>query len=232
MDKFLCDRNIGTRSQVKTYIRQGLVTVNGKPAMAADLKIDESSDLVAFQGRELHSRGFVYYMLNKPQGVVSATQDNTAKTVVELLKDCNLPRHGVFPVGRLDKDTEGLLLITDDGELAHRLLSPKRHVDKTYLVTAEHPISPEDIEKLEQGVDIGDERATLPAKVSLKTDSVFYLTIHEGRFHQVKRMLQAIDNRVLALKRTEFGGITLDEGLKPGKYRELTEQEVAKLHEA
>lgn len=232
MDKFLCERNIGTRSQVKTYIRQGLVTVNGKPATAADLKIDESSDIVTFQGRELHSQGFVYYMLNKPQGVVSATQDNTAKTVVELLKDCNLPRHGIFPVGRLDKDTEGLLLLTDDGELAHRLLSPKRHVDKTYLVTAEHPISPEDIEKLERGVDIGDEHITMPAKVSLKTDSVFYLTIHEGRFHQVKRMLQAVDNRVTALKRTEFGGITLDEGLKPGEYRELTEQEVTKLHEA
>lgn len=232
MDKFLCDRNIGSRSQVKTYIRQGLVTVNGKPVTAADFKINESSDLVTFQERELHSRGFVYYMLNKPQGVVSATQDNNAKTVVELLKDCNLPRHGVFPVGRLDKDTEGLLLLTDDGELAHRLLSPKRHVDKTYLVTAEHPISPEDIEKLEQGVDIGDEHITLPAKVSLKTDSVFYLTIHEGKFHQVKRMLQAVDNRVTALKRTAFGGITLDEGLKPGEYRELTEQEVAKLHEA
>ena len=232
MDKFLCDRNIGTRSQVKTYIRQGLVTVNGERALAADLKINELSDLVTFQGRKLHSESFVYYMLNKPQGVVSATQDNTAKTVVELLKDCNLPRHGVFPVGRLDKDTEGLLLLTDDGELAHRLLSPKRHVDKTYLVTAKHPISPEDIEKLEQGVDIGDEHVTLPAKVILKTDSVFYLTIHEGRFHQVKRMLQAVDNHVMALKRTGFGGITLDERLNPGEYRELTEQEVVKLHEA
>lgn len=232
MDKFLCDRNIGTRSQVKTYIRQGMVTVNGKPAKSADLKIDESTDIVAFQGRKLHSRGFVYFMLNKPQGVVSAKKDNTAKTVVELLKDSNLPRHGIFPVGRLDKDTEGLLLLTDDGELAHRLLSPKRHVDKTYLVTVEHPISPEEIEKLKQGVDIGDEYTTLPAEVVPETDCVFYLTIHEGKFHQVKRMLQAVNNRVTALKRTEFGGITLDERLKPGEYRALTEQEVAKLHEA
>lgn len=232
LDKFLCDRNIGTRSQVKIYIRQGLVTVNGKPATDADLKIDEFSDLVAFKGCQLHSQSYVYYMLNKPKGVVSATQDNTAKTVVELLKDCNLPRHGIFPVGRLDKDTEGLLLLTDDGELAHRLLSPKRHVDKTYLVTAEHPISPEDIERLEQGVDIGDENFTRPAKVVPETDFIFYLTIHEGRFHQIKRMLQAVNNRVVALKRITFGGITLDEGLKPGEYRELTEQEVEKLHEA
>lgn len=232
LDKFLCDRNIGTRSQVKTYIRQGLVTVNGRTATDADLKIDEFSDLVAFKGCQLHSQSYVYYMLNKPKGVVSATQDNTAKTVVELLKDCNLPRHGVFPVGRLDKDTEGLLLLTDDGELAHRLLSPKRHVDKTYLVTAEHPISTEDIERLEKGVDIGDEHITSPAKVVPETDSIFYLTIHEGRFHQIKRMLQAVDNRVTALKRITFGGITLDEGLKPGEYRELTEQEVEKLHEA
>ncbi|MCH5337189.1 MAG: rRNA pseudouridine synthase [Acetatifactor sp.] len=232
LDKFLCDRNIGTRSQVKTYIRKGLVTVNGKIATAVDLKIDEASDIVTYQGCQLHSQGYVYYMLNKPQGVVSATQDNTAKTVVELLKDCNLPRHGIFPVGRLDKDTEGLLLLTDDGELAHRLLSPKRHVDKTYLVTAEHPISPEDIERLEQGVDIGDEQITRPAKVVPETDFIFYLTIHEGRYHQIKRMLQAVNNRVAALKRITFGGITLDEGLKPGEYRELTEQEVDKLHEA
>ena len=231
LDKFLCDRNIGTRSQVKTYIRQGLVTVNGKPVSMAEFKIDEMNDLVAFQGRVLRPGGFVYYMLNKPGGVVSATRDNISRTVVELLQE-ELPRGGVFPVGRLDKDTEGLLILTDDGELAHRLLSPKKHVDKTYLVTAEHPLSKEDVVRLEQGVDIGEERVTLPAKVELEADNRFFLTIHEGKFHQVKRMLQAVDNRVLALKRTAFGGLALDESLKPGEYRELTEQEVARLHEA
>lgn len=232
LDKFLCDSNIGTRSQVKTYIRQGLVTVNGKTAAAADLKVDETSDIVTFRGDRLHRQGFVYYMLNKPQGVVSATRDNTAKTVVELLQGCDLPRTGVFPVGRLDKDTEGLLILTDDGELSHRLLSPKKHVDKTYLVTAEHPLATEDIARLEQGVDIGEDRLTMPAKIRLMSDTEFLLTIHEGKFHQVKRMLQAVDNRVLALKRTAFGGLKLDESLKPGEYRELTKREVEILHEA
>ena len=232
LDKFLCDSNIGTRSQVKAYIRQGLVGVNGKTAAAADVKVDETSDVITFRGNILRLQGFVYYMMNKPQGVVSATRDNTAKTVVELLLGRDLPRTGVFPVGRLDKDTEGLLILTDDGELAHRLLSPKKHVDKTYLVTAEHPLTTEDIARLEQGVDIGEDRMTMPAKIKLMTDTEFLLTIHEGKFHQVKRMLQAVDNRVLALKRTSFGGLELDESLKPGEYRELTKQEVEILHEA
>lgn len=232
LDKFLCDSNIGTRSQVKSYIRQGLVSVNGKTAAAANDKIDENSDVITFRGNRLRLQGFVYFMLNKPQGVVSAARDNTAQTVVELIKGCDLPRSGVFPVGRLDKDTEGLLILTDDGELAHRLLSPKKHVDKTYLVTAEHPLTKEDIDRLEQGVDIGEDRMTLPAKIKLVTDTEFLLTIHEGKFHQVKRMLQAVDNRVLALKRTAFGGLKLDSGLKPGEYRELTKQEVEILHEA
>ena len=232
LDKFLCDRNIGTRSQVKTYIRQGLVTVNGEPVLSPDRKIDESGDLVTYQGQALRSAGFVYYMLNKPQGVVSATQDNRDATVVDLLEGCDLPRDGVVPVGRLDKDTEGLLILTDDGNLAHRLLSPKRHVDKTYLVTVQHPLSRKDIERLEQGVDIGEDKMTLPAKVERKTDTQFFLTIHEGKFHQIKRMLQTVDNQVTALKRIAFGGLTLDEGLKPGEYRELTGQEVEMLHEA
>lgn len=231
LDKFLCDSNIGTRSQVKAYIRQGLVTVNGSPAASADLKV-EDSDIIAFRGNRLGAQGFVYYMMNKPQGVVSATRDNTARTVVDLLDGCDLPRNGVFPVGRLDKDTEGLLILTDDGELAHRLLSPKKHVEKTYLVTAEHFLTQEDITRLEQGVDIGEKHLTMPAKIKLETDTKFLLTIHEGKFHQIKRMLQAVDNRVLALKRMAFGPLSLDESLKPGEYRELTKQEVEKLHEA
>lgn len=232
LDKFLCDRNMGTRSQVKNDIRRGLVTVNGKTVLSPDRKIDETGDLVTYQGRALRQAGFVYYMLNKPQGVVSATQDNKDATVVDLLNGCELPRDGVFPVGRLDKDTEGLLILTDDGNLAHKLLSPKRHVDKTYLVTVQHPLSPEDVVRLEQGVDIGEERITLPAKVELQTDTQFFLTIHEGKYHQIKRMLRAVDNHVLALKRTAFGGLTLDDRLMPGEYRELTGQEVERLHEA
>lgn len=230
LDRFLCEMNIGTRSQAKAALRQGLVTVNGLVVRDAGLKIDEQSDRVCFQGQALNYRKFVYYMLNKPAGVVSATQDDTADTVVSLLGGDALK--DIFPVGRLDKDTTGLLLLTNDGEMAHRLLSPKKHVDKVYRVTIEHPLSEEERLKLEQGVDIGEEKFTLPAKVKPVSDSEILLTIHEGRFHQVKRMLSAVNNRVLALERVGFGGLVLDESLKPGEYRELTKQEVDSLHEA
>lgn len=229
LDKFLCEMNIGTRSQVKTYIKQGLVTVNGTPAKKPEDKIDEAKDVVCFKDKPLCFQAFQYFMLNKPDGVVSATQDNTAKTVLELLPEH--ARKDLFPVGRLDKDTQGLLLITNDGDLAHKLLSPKKHVDKTYLVGIEHALSKEDIQRLEQGVDIGEEKLTLPAKVETLNDTQIYLTIHEGKFHQVKRMLQAVDNQVLTLKRTTFGSLTLDSNLAPGECRELTDEEVAYLYE-
>ena len=228
LDKYLCLLEVGTRSQVKNYIRQGLVTINGCPAQRPEQKIEEEHEIIAFRGKELHYKKYCYYMLNKPPGVVSATRDNTAGTVVELLGDDR--REGIFPVGRLDKDTVGLLLLTNDGELAHRLLSPKHHVDKTYLVTVEHTLQTEDIRRLEEGVDIGEERPTMPAKAEISKDGQLLLTIREGKYHQVKRMLRAIDNEVITLKRISFGGITLDENLKPGQYRELTEQEVRILH--
>lgn len=231
LDKFLCEMNVGTRSQVKSYIRQGLVAVNGAPAKSADLKIDENTDKVSFQGKELRFRRFVYYMLNKPAGVVSATEDKVSETVIGLLREEDR-RNGLFPAGRLDKDTEGLLLITNDGELAHRLLSPKRHVDKAYRVSIENPLSPEAIAALESGVDIGEARLTLPAAVTVLDAHTLLLTIQEGKFHQIKRMLQAVGNQVTALKRISFGGLLLDEGLSPGEYRELTKQEVTVLYEA
>lgn len=231
LDRFLCEMNMGTRSQVKEMIRRGQVSVNGKTAVKADLKIEEEKDLVCVQGRKICYRKFVYYMLNKPAGVVSAVKDHTAGTVVELLRQEDRQR-GLFPVGRLDKDTEGFLLLTNDGDLAHRLLSPGRHVDKTYLVTPDHKLTEQDIFRLEQGVEIGEDRPTLPGKVQSLEDNKILLTIHEGKFHQVKRMLQAVDNCVLALKRVSFGGIELDEGLAPGEYRPLTEREVQTLYEA
>lgn len=229
LDRYLCELNTGTRSQVREFIKKGLVSVNGQVVRAADCKIDEQRDRIVFQGKQLIWQKFVYYMLNKPRGVVSATQDNTAGTVVELLAAEG--RKDLFPVGRLDKDTEGLLLLTNDGELAHRLLSPKKHVDKTYHVTVAHALGPEDIRQLEQGVDIGEERMTLPAKAEILSDNVLLLTIQEGKYHQVKRMLQAVDNQVTALKRIRFGGISLDEGLAPGAYRPLTPQEESCLKE-
>lgn len=232
LDKFLSSRNMGSRTQVKDLIRRGLVTVNGRTVRSPEQKIDETRDQVCCQGQTLRPGGHVYYMLNKPAGVVSAVRDDRETTVLDLMKGCVLPRDGVFPVGRLDRDTEGLLLLTDDGETAHRLLSPKRHVDKTYLVTTARALSEEDLNRLEQGVDIGEKRPTLPAKASLLKDGKLLLTIREGKYHQVKRMLLAVDNRVLALKRVAFGGLCLDEGLKSGEYRELTCQEVEILHEA
>ena len=168
-----------------------------------------------------------YYMLNKPQGVVSATMDNHDKTVLDLLKDA--PGKDLFPVGRLDKDTEGLLLITNDGELSHNLLSPKKHVDKTYLVETRELVTSEMVQRLEQGVDIGEEKLTLPAKVKILEDKKIELTITEGKFHQVKRMLKAVENEVVYLKRLTMGSLVLDEKLALGEYRCLTEEEVSKL---
>lgn len=231
LDKFLCEMNIGTRSQVKTFLRQGLVTVNGNTVKTSDMKVNEYSDKVCFQGKELHFSRFFYYMMNKPSGVVSATEDNVSKTVLELLRP-EEQRSDLFPAGRLDKDTEGFLLLTNDGELAHRLLSPKKHVDKTYQVLLEKPLSQENILQLEKGVDIGETKPTLPASVTVINETTILLTIHEGKFHQVKRMCQAVGNRVIALKRISFGGIFLDETLAPGEYRKLTEKEISILHEA
>lgn len=228
LDRFLCEMNIGTRSQVKTYIRQGLVTVNGIPAKSADMKINESSDKVTFREQSLQYRKYSYYMLNKPPGVVSATVDNTADTVVSLLEG-EMHASDIFPVGRLDKDTTGLLLLTNDGDLAHRLLSPAKHVDKTYRVTLEHPLSPQDVENLRVGVDIGEEKLTLPARVSAISDDTILLTIQEGKFHQVKRMLLAVGNGVRSLKRISFGTLCLDERLGEGEYRELTPEEIEAL---
>ncbi len=227
LDKFLCENNIGTRSQVKDAIRKGMVTINGTVAKKPEEKIEETKDIIAFQGQELRYQKYVYYMLNKPEGVVSATNDNTAPTVLELLPAQG--RKDLFPVGRLDKDTTGLLLLTNDGALAHDMLSPKKHVDKTYLVQPDHPLSEEDIHRLEEGLDIGDDKPTAPAKAVITPDGDLLLTIHEGRFHQVKRMLQAVGNQVCALERVSFGPLTLDPSLPRGAHRALTEEEICAL---
>lgn len=233
LDKFLCQLNMGTRSEVKTLIRKGQVTVNGVPAKSAEQKIDETNDKVVCKGQPLRYRTHVYYMMSKPQGVVSATRDNVDKTVLDLLlpgiPECDRKRE-IVPCGRLDKDTEGLLLLTDDGNLVHELLSPKKHVNKTYLVSMANYLTPEQITRLEQGVDIGEKHLTRPAQVEILPDKQIFLTIHEGKFHQVKRMLQAVDNEVTALKRVSFGPLKLDDTLAPGESRELTEEEIQILH--
>lgn len=228
LDKFLADSQNGTRSQVKEFIKKGLVTVNGEVITKADYKIDENSDCIICKGNTLSYQKYRYFVLHKPSGVITATKDNHDKTVMDLF-----PKEfsgDFFPVGRLDKDTEGFLLITNDGELSHRLLSPKKHVAKTYYVECSGELTSEKVLQLEQGVHIGDEKPTLPAKVeTLKTEKTSYvikLTITEGRFHQVKRMIQAIGGEVTYLKRLSMGGLELDESLQKGDYRELTQEEV------
>ncbi len=223
LDKFLCDVKVGSRSQVKEYLKKGMVKVNGEVVKRPEFKVDEKKDGISFQGKEILYKRYVYYMLNKPKGVVSATRD-ACRTVTDLLKDTGYD--DLFPVGRLDKDTEGLLLMTNDGNLAHNLLSPKKHVEKKYYVELERTLGEEDRKALETGVDIGEERLTLPAKVEQITETSIFLIITEGKYHQVKRMMQAVENEVVYLKRVAMGGLFLDENLPQGAYRELTEDEM------
>lgn len=207
--------------------KKGQIAVNGQVQKTADFKVKENTDTVTFQGKPLSYAAFHYYMLHKPAGVITATEDKKESTVMDILREEKVKN--LFPVGRLDKDTEGLLLITDDGELAHNLLSPKKHVDKEYLVKVRDSISEEDCRKLSEGVDIGDEKPTAPAKVERVAEKEILLTIREGRFHQVKRMLQAVGNEVLYLKRLSMGSLRLPEDLEKGAYRQLSEEEIYKI---
>lgn len=227
LDKYLSQMNMGTRSEVKNAIRKGKVSVNSILCKNADEKIDEETDVVYYEGQPVIYERFVYYMLNKPAGVVSATKDNLDKTVLDLLE--NVQTKDLFPVGRLDKDTEGLLILTNDGEMAHNLLSPKKHISKTYRVLTKASITQEQIKKLEQGVDIGEDIITMPAKVHKCDDKELLLTICEGKFHQVKRMLKAVGNEVVYLERRTMGVLSLDENLERGEYRKLTTEEVLLL---
>lgn len=232
LDKFLTECNLGTRTQVKEILRRKEVSVNGKTMTSPQEQIDPGNDQVLWKGKKLTYEAFQYFVLNKPAGVISATKDQLSETVISLLPEG--ARKDLFPVGRLDKDTEGLLLLTNDGALAHNLLSPKKHVPKTYLVQLEKPLSDKDMKALEEGVDIGDETPTKPAFVTKAKDTDvegewIHLTICEGRFHQVKRMLEAVGNRVTYLKRMRFGALSLDPLLGPGECRALKIEEVELL---
>lgn len=231
LDKYLANMGLGTRTEVKKLIKKGQITVNGEMIRTPEYKTDTQTDRVCAEGRLVSYENHEYYMLNKPQGVVSATEDKREKTVLDLI--LSKKRKDLFPVGRLDKDTEGLLLITNDGELAHQLLSPKKHVDKTYVTRLLKPLLLEEAEKLETGVDIGEQELTLPAKVNLlNTEGTeVQITIQEGKFHQVKRMFQAVGNQVVFLKRISMGSLVLDEGLRTGEYRLLTQEEITRLKE-
>lgn len=230
LDKYLADMGCGTRSQVKREIAGGSVMVNGAPARRPEDKIDTEKDSVVFRGSPLGYTEYEYFMLNKPAGVVSATEDRTERTVLDLIDARQ--RKDLFPVGRLDKDTEGLLLVTNDGGMAHRLLSPKKHVDKVYYAKVAGRITEEHVRLFAEGLDIGDEKPTLPAELTVLSSgeiSEIELVIREGRFHQVKRMFQAAGGEVIYLKRLRMGSLVLDRELQPGEYRKLTEEEVRAL---
>lgn len=227
LDKFLCDCGLGTRSQVKKEVRSGLVVVNGIKAFKPEQQVDEQNDQVSYKGQRCTYEKYAYYMLHKPSGVVSAVRDGRERTVVDLLKTEN--KEGIFPVGRLDKDTEGLLLITNDGALAHELMSPAKHVEKEYECHLAKPFDERQKRSLEQGVEIGEKTPTKPATVHILDEKTISLTITEGKYHQVKRMLHAVGNEVVYLKRIRMGTLRLDEELPIGKYRRLTEEETEKL---
>ena len=230
LDKYLAETAQCTRSEAKALLAKGRVTVNGAVCKKGDTQLKEA-DAVAVDGKALAYRQFVYLMLNKPEGVVSASTDKRDTTVVDLVGDA-YPRRELFPAGRLDIDTEGLLLITNDGQLAHQLLSPKKHVDKVYFARVEG-ILPSDVkEQFAKGLTLDGEVKTLPAQLELLKEgpvSEVRLTIHEGKFHQVKRMFEAVGCRVIYLKRLSMGSLVLDEDLPEGRIRELTEEEVNSL---
>ena len=231
LEKYLADLGFGTRTKIKADIKKGKVTVNGEAAEKPELKINIQKDKVMYLHKEVAYAGFEYYMFHKPQGCVSATNDNVHETVIDYIDG---KRNDLFPVGRLDIDTEGFLLITNDGNLAHRLLSPKKHVAKTYYAKIRGRVTNSDIIKFKKGIDIGENANTLPAKlVILKSDTIseIEVTLTEGKFHQIKRMFEVVGKEVLYLKRISMGGLKLDETLKPGEYREISDTEMKQLEE-
>ena len=236
LDKFLVEMSVASRSTIKDMAKKGRIAVNGNIVKATDLKIDEDVDTVSVDGQVIAFSNTEYFMLNKPAGVITATLDKKAKTVLDLIDERT--RNDLFPVGRLDKDTEGLLLITNDGDLAHRLLAPKKHVDKVYYADIDGIVTDEHVRRFAEGLTLLDGTPVMPGELTvLETDtnadtSKIQLTIHEGKFHQVKRMFEAVGCSVTYLKRLSMGPLVLDDALKPGEYRRLTDEEINMLKEA
>ncbi|NJJ40388.1 pseudouridine synthase [Paenibacillus apii] len=235
LDKVLSHIGFGSRSELRKLAKQGLITVNGAVVKDSGAHVDPYADKIEVAGEAVHYREHIYLMMNKPPGVLSATEDKRDRTVLDLLEE----RYAVFepfPVGRLDKDTVGLLLLTNDGKLAHELLSPRKHVPKTYEAVVEGEVGPEDVAAFAEGVELDDGYVTLPAQLVIlgrergkQVISRISLTITEGKFHQVKRMFQAVGKKVVFLKRVSMGNLALDESLPEGACRELTEAELTLL---
>lgn len=229
LDKLLASTGRWSRREVKQLIREGRVLVGGVPAGSAEERADPAVSRILVDGEEAVIRTYTYVMLNKPAGVLSATKDPRQETVLDLLRP-ELRRQGLFPVGRLDKDSEGLLLLTNDGGLAHRLLSPKRHVDKVYRIRVDRPLGEADRAAFAQGIVLEDGTACLPAALEPLGDGREALvTLHEGKFHQIKRMIASRGAAVCQLERLSMGTLVLDGSLKKGEYRLLTVEEVSKL---
>lgn len=231
LDKLLANSGFGSRKDIKKLVRSGTVAVNGQPAKDSSIHVSPARDLIAVNGVQVVYKEFIYLMLNKPAGYISATEDLREPTVIDLVPE-EFSHYELFPVGRLDKDTVGLLLITNDGKLAHDLLSPKKHVPKKYLARVDGNVSENHVRLFSEGVTIDDGYKTKPAELTILSSgdsSEVELIITEGKFHQVKRMFQAVNMKVTFLQRTEFGPLHLDKDLEPGEMRELTEQEILLL---
>lgn len=225
IDKYLSNSGIGTRKEVKQYIKNGLILLNDKVVLKSTQQVDENKDKIKFKNQEIIYKKYIYLMMNKPQGYISATKDYN-DTVLDFL-DEKFQNKDIFPVGRLDKDTEGLLILTNDGKLAHELLSPKKKVDKKYYAKVDNILSEEDIDKFKDGIYLEKEQyLTMPAKLEIISNFECYVYIKEGKYHQVKRMLKSCGKEVLYLKRISMGNVNLDETLDLGQYRELTEKEI------
>ena len=230
LDKYLASRGSGTRKEVQKLIKSGAVTVDGSVCKTIDRKIDAEDTSVLVNGQPVGEK-FIYIMMNKPAGVVSATEDKRDKTVIDILPD-DLKRRGLFPAGRLDKDTEGLLIITNDGDFAHRMLSPKKHVEKRYIAIVDGEINSETIKRFEQGIELSDGYNCMPAKLELtaKNDkNVGMVTICEGKFHQVKRMFAACGLNIVHLQRISIGNLYLDSNLPIGDCKSLTNLEIMQV---
>ncbi|HEX2938204.1 MAG TPA: pseudouridine synthase [Ruminiclostridium sp.] len=231
LDRMLSGQGVASRKEIKDLISGGSVTVNGITVKNSALKVDTGKDTVCVNGDPVRYREYVYYMMNKPAGVISASDDPRHETVIDLLPP-QMKRPGLFPAGRLDRDTEGFLLITDDGTFAHNILSPKKHINKEYFVQLDSPLTPDEIESFENGIVIDGGLTCLPAKLKILEGGIasggarVIATIHEGKFHQIKRMFKAVNHEVLYLKRLSMGRLRLDENLKPGESRELSEEEI------
>ena len=231
LDKFIVESGLASRSEITKVAKNGGVTVNGQVVRRASGHIDPTTDTVTYLGKEVVWREFTYVMLNKPDGYVSATEDDKFPTVLTLLPE-ELQRIGLFPCGRLDKNTLGLMLLTNNGPLSHKLLSPKNHVSKKYRFTVKFPISEDDVKALETGVDIGGY-ITAPCKVEMTGEKEGYITLTEGKYHQIKLMAEAVHNQITYLERVSFGPILLDEALERGEWRYLSadEQNALESHE-